>query len=122
MIFHLLNNRADDVIRLDAVLDREALPPAGRERDAVLRVSYESGEVGYTGRVTKRGDKMARTYLFEAAPCSPATSADRACATGRAIAKRTGPRKARVALARKLAVILHAMWRSGLPFEDRGAA
>ena len=35
---------------------------------------------------------------------------------------RPGPRKARVALARKLAVTLHAMWRTGMPFKDRAAA
>lgn len=85
---------------------------------------YESGEVGYTGRVPKRGDRMARTYLFEAANAvlSRNIGGSRLRDWARAIAKRTGPRKARVALARKLAVILHAMWRSGLPFEDRVAA
>lgn len=40
----------------------------------------------------------------------------------RAIAERTGPRKAKVALARKLAVILHAMWRTQTPFNDPAAA
>ena len=40
----------------------------------------------------------------------------------RAIAARTGPRKARVAPARKLAVTLRGMWRTGRPFEDRVAA
>ena len=85
---------------------------------------YESGEIGYTGRVTKRGDKMARTYLFEAANAVLCRNigGSRLRDWARAIAKRTGPCKARVALARKLAVILHAMWRSGLPFEDRVAA
>ena len=39
-----------------------------------------------------------------------------------AIARCTGPRKAKLALTRKLAVILHAMWRTGTPFEDRAAA
>jgi transposase len=34
----------------------------------------------------------------------------------RAIAKRSGNGKARVALARKLSVILHSVWRSGKPF------
>jgi transposase len=33
-----------------------------------------------------------------------------------AIAERAGPGKARVALARKLSVILHSVWRSGEPF------
>ena len=32
------------------------------------------------------------------------------------IARKTGPGKARVALARKLTVILHSIWRSGVPF------
>ena len=35
-----------------------------------------------------------------------------------AIAERTGPRKAKVALARKLAVMLHAMWRTNTPFRE----
>lgn len=39
-----------------------------------------------------------------------------------ALAKRTGPRKAKVAPARKLAVMLHAMWRTGEPFKERCAA
>lgn len=37
------------------------------------------------------------------------------------IAARRGAKRAKVALARKLAVILHAMWRNGSPFEDRAA-
>lgn len=39
-----------------------------------------------------------------------------------AIAERTGPRKAKVALACKLAAILHAMWRTGTAFNDRAKA
>jgi transposase len=85
---------------------------------------YESGEVSYNGRVSKRGDRMARTHLYEAANAIMTRkiggSALRDWAL--AIARRTGPRKAKVALARKLAVILHAMWRTGTPFEDRAAA
>jgi transposase len=85
---------------------------------------YESGEVSYSGRVTKRGDKMTRTYLFEAANAvmTRKIGGSRLRDWARAIAARTGPRKARVALARKLAVTLHAMWRTGTPFEDRAAA
>lgn len=85
---------------------------------------YESGEVGYSGRVTKRGDKMTRTYLFEAANAvmTRRIGGSRLRDWARGIAERTGPRKARVALARKLAVTLHAMWRTGAPFEDRAAA
>ena len=40
----------------------------------------------------------------------------------RAIAERTGPRKAKVALARKLAVTLHAMWRTNTPFREAAMA
>lgn len=36
----------------------------------------------------------------------------------KAVAARTGPRKAKVALARKLAVTLHAMWRTNTPFQE----
>ena len=65
---------------------------------------------------------MTRTYLYEAANAhdDAQASADRGCATGRSRSpNRTGPRKAKVALARKLAVILHAMWRTGKPFKER---
>jgi integrase len=40
----------------------------------------------------------------------------------KAIAERTGPRKAKVALARKLAVTLHAMWRTNTPFREAKTA
>ena len=67
---------------------------------------------------------MTRTYLCDAA--NAVITRTRQGAALRewavAIAKRTGPSKARVALARKLAVILHAMWRSGTPYQERAAA
>ena len=85
---------------------------------------YESGEASHNGRISKRGDRMTRTCLYEAANAlmtrNLGGSGLRAWAL--AIAKRTGPRKAKVALARKLAVMLHAMWRTGSAFEDRIAA
>ncbi len=67
---------------------------------------------------------MTRTYLYEAANAvitrTRKGSALREWAIG--IAKRTGSSKARVALARKLAVILHAMWRTGSPYKEAAAA
>jgi transposase len=85
---------------------------------------YESGDVSYNGRSSKRGDQMTRTYLYEAANAIITRTREgsplREWAT--AIAKRTGSSKARVALARKLAVILHAMWRTGSPYKERTAA
>jgi len=85
---------------------------------------YESGEVSRNGRISKRGDRMTRTHLFEAANAimTRVAGAARLRDWARAIAERTGPRKAKVALARKLAVILHAMWRSGAPFKDEARA
>jgi transposase len=85
---------------------------------------YESGETSQNGRISKRGDRMTRTCLYEAANAlmtrNIGGSGLRNWAL--AIAKRTGPRKAKVALARKLAVMLHAMWRTGESFEERLAA
>lgn len=82
---------------------------------------YESGEISRSGRVSKRGDRMTRTHLYEAANAimTRVGGADRLRDWARAVAERTGPRKAKVALARKLAVVLHAMWRTGEPFRNQ---
>jgi transposase len=73
---------------------------------------HASGEVDWSGRISKCGDAMLRRYLFEAAGVLltrvPKWSALKAW--GIRIAKRNGLRKAKVAVARKLAVILHRMW------------
>ncbi|WP_245696285.1 IS110 family transposase [Alloyangia pacifica] len=84
---------------------------------------YESGEISRNGRVSKRGDAFARKCLFEAANAiyCRKLGGGRLRDWAKAIAERTGPRKAKVALARKLAVTLHAMWRTGTPFRE-GAA
>lgn len=81
---------------------------------------HESGEISRNGRISKRGDRMTRTYLYEAANALMTRNigGTRLRDWALAIERRTGPRKAKVALARKLAVILHAMWRAGSPFED----
>ncbi len=79
---------------------------------------YQSGEVDRSGRISKCGDTLARTLLYEAAVVL-LTRVKRASSLkdwAQAIAKRSGPGKARVALARKLSVILHSIWRSGEPF------
>ena len=73
---------------------------------------HASGAVDWTGRISKCGDRMVRTYLFEAAGVL-LTRVQRWCALkawGLKLAKRIGFKKARVAVARKLAVILHRMW------------
>jgi transposase len=79
---------------------------------------HASGEVDWSGRISKCGDAMLRTYLFEAANVLltrvPKWSALKAW--GMRLAKRNGLRKAKVAVARKLAVILHRMWIDGTEF------
>ena len=79
---------------------------------------HSSGEVDWTGQISKCGDAMLRTYLYEAANVLltrvPKWSALKAW--GIRLAKRNGLRKAKVAVARKLAVILHRMWIDGTEF------
>ena len=88
---------------------------------------YQSGEVDRSGRISRCGDTLARTLMYEAAVVI-LTRVKRASSLkdwARAIAKRSGHGKARVALARKLSVIMHSIWRSGEPFrwsEHAGAA
>ena len=79
---------------------------------------HASGEVDWSGRISKCGDAMLRMYLFEAAGVLltrvPKWSALKAWGTR--LTKRNGLRKAKVAVVRKLAVILHRMWIDGTEF------
>ena len=79
---------------------------------------YQSGEVDQAGRVSKCGDGMVRGLLFEAAKVLLSRSARPSDlqAWGRSLMKRIGKKKATMAVARKLAVILHRMWTTGQPF------
>ena len=79
---------------------------------------YESGEISRNGRISKRGDKLTRTHLFEAANVilTRQTGFSSLKVWGLRIAKGSGFKKAKVAVARKLAVILHAMWKTNEPF------
>jgi len=86
---------------------------------------YQSGEIDRTGRISKRGNHQARTYLFEAANVllTVVRQGSALKRWGSKLAKRIGTKKAKVALARKMAVILHAIWTDGTVFqaEMRGA-
>ncbi len=79
---------------------------------------YQSGETDVQGRISRCGDEVARTALYEAAYSllmrSSKWSALRAW--GMAGAKRRGMARARVAVAPKLAAILHRMWADGSEF------
>ena len=83
---------------------------------------YQSGETDVTGRISKVGDHAVRVALYEAANIiltrSAKTSALKSWA--QALAKRAGMKKAKVALARKLAVVLHQMLKSGSRFSLAG--
>ena len=80
---------------------------------------YASGEIDWTGRISKCGDKMLRSYLYEAANVLLTRVAKWSAlkAWGIRLANRSGLRKAKVAVARKLAVILHRMWIEGTEFK-----
>ncbi|QKR99287.1 IS110 family transposase [Sphingomonas sp. CL5.1] len=79
---------------------------------------YQSGEIDRSGRISGCGDVLARTLMYEAAIVilHRVKRALHLKDWALAIAERAGPGKARVALARKLSVILHSVWRSGEPF------
>jgi transposase len=79
---------------------------------------YQSGEVDYDGRVSKCGDTMLRTMLYEAAQSLLTHSRKWSWlkAWGMRVAQRRGMRRAIVAVARRLAVVLHRMWVDGTEF------
>ncbi|HYC64834.1 MAG TPA: IS110 family transposase [Reyranellaceae bacterium] len=85
---------------------------------------YSSGQTDRTGAITGQGDKLARAYLYEAATVILGRLR-RPCALrdwGLAVVERRGARRARVAVARKLAGLLHRIWVTGKPFDWRPAA
>ncbi|MER8830941.1 IS110 family transposase [Mesorhizobium sp. M0938] len=79
---------------------------------------YQSGETDIQGKVSRCGDELARTALYEAAHTLLVRSKKWSSlrAWGMNVAKRRGMARARVAVARKLAVILHHMWVDATEF------
>ena len=85
---------------------------------------YQSGETDRDGGVSKVGDAMVRTALFEAAHVM-LTRATRFSSLKRwalEVAQRRGMKRAKVALARKLGVVLHRMWMDASEFRWSKAA
>jgi transposase len=85
---------------------------------------YASGRIDRDGRITKCGDAMVRGYLFEAAN-SILSRLKKPCALrdwALELAQRTSAKHAKVALARRLAIILHRMWLTGEAFRWSPAA
>ncbi|MFB9985556.1 IS110 family transposase [Mesorhizobium kowhaii] len=83
---------------------------------------YQSGEVDFDGHISRRGDNHLRGLLYQAAVVIlTRTLADSTLRTwGLKLRKKVGFKRAAVAVARKLAVIMHTMLKTGEPF-DRSA-
>jgi transposase len=83
---------------------------------------YQSGETDVTGRISKVGDHGVRVALYEAANVilTRPVKGSALKSWALAVAKRAGMKKAKVALARKLAVVLHRMLRTGQTFALEG--
>ncbi len=81
--------------------------------------SFQSGEVSYSGKISKWGDAMLRAYLYEAAVTllTRTKSFSPLKSWGLRLAQQKGFTKAAVAVARKLATILLAMWRDNTKFQ-----
>jgi len=81
-------------------------------------IVHQSGKTLKHGRISKRGNKLTRSHLTLAASSILNVASDGPLkAWGKNIAERAGPGKARVALARKLAVIMLAVWKSGEKYD-----
>jgi transposase len=86
---------------------------------------HQSGETDYTGRISKLGDGAVRTVLYEAAHImltKPVKGCSQLKSWAMRIARRAGMSKAKVALARRLAVIMHRMLVDQTPFNAAAAA
>ena len=120
LAFQLLGHAGAEA-DFQAVIDEPARFRRSRSVGAYLGLTprrHASGEIDWTGRISKCGDRMVRTYLFEAAGVL-LTRVPQWCklkAWGHRLWKRIGFKKAKIAVARKLAVILHRMWRDGTDF------
>jgi transposase len=82
---------------------------------------YQSGEVDYDGHISRRGDAHLRGLLFEAATVIlTRSSADSSLRSwGVKLRERLGFKRAAVAVARRLSVIMHAMLKTGQPFDRK---
>jgi transposase len=140
--YHVLHRAVLAIVREDAVCRRLMTVPGvgalvavtfssavddparfGRSRAAgahfgLTPTKYQSGETDVTGGISKVGDAMVRTALYEAANVM-LTRAGKFSALkcwALEVAKRRGMRRAKVALARKLSTVLHRLWVDGSEF------
>jgi transposase len=86
---------------------------------------YQSGNTDVTGRISKIGDAAVREALYQAAHVmltKPVKGCSELKSWAMRIARRAGMRKAKVALARKLAVVMHRMLADDKPFNPTATA
>ncbi|MCF6216305.1 MAG: transposase [Emcibacter sp.] len=79
---------------------------------------FQSGDMDVSGHISKRGDHLLRRALYEAAN-SVLGRLKKDCALktwGQRLAEQKGPKRARVAVARKLAILMHKLWISEQDF------
>jgi transposase len=81
---------------------------------------HQSGEVDRAGHISRCGDGLLRTYLYQAANAmlTRKVSENRVRSWGKALAARIGLKRATVAVARKLAVIMVCLWKRDQDFES----
>lgn len=79
---------------------------------------YQSGEIDFRDGISRLGNSMTRSHLVQAATVLLLNGRKNSVlrAWGLKISKRKGFCKARIAVARKLAIILHKMWINGRDF------
>jgi transposase len=84
---------------------------------------YQSGERDVSLSISRQGDEMVRHYLYEAANCllTTVTGASALKSWGLKMVKRCGAKRARTAVARKLAVLLLQLWKQESHFEAQSA-
>ena len=112
---------------ITALTFRHTIDDPSRFRSASLVGAYlgltprrkQSGETDTCVKISRWGDRLLRTYLFEAATVLLYRTKKWSSlkAWGMKLAKRIGVKKAKVAIARKIAVILHCIWVDGTSFD-----
>lgn len=87
---------------------------------------YQSGEIDYDGHISRRGDSHLRSLLYEAAVVMLTRTKSRHDSSlkdwGLKLRDRLGIKRAAVAVARKLAVIMHSMLKTGEPYNKLAGA
>ena len=109
-------------LAFEAAIEDPARFKRSRDVGAYLGLTprrYQSGDRDVSGGISKQGDAMARHCLYEAANCILTTWSGRSAlkSWGLKLVRRVGAKKARVAVARKLACLLLRLWKDNTPYE-----